>query len=102
MYIEFRTSKLKKCYLEQRTREQTWKGVVPGKYVEAVNLLKAVDRPSDLSAFREFEYEELKRDRKGEHSLKLGRRERLIFTVCKGGDVLIARIEEVSTTHYDH
>ena len=102
MYIDFKTTKLKKCYLKQRTREKTWKGTVPGKYVEAVNLLQVVDRPLDLSAFRQFEYEELKHDRKGEHSLKLGRRERLIFTVRDGKDALIARIEEVSTTHYDH
>ena len=102
MYIEFRTSKLEKCYLDRRTREKTWKGTVPNTYVSAVNLLKAVNHPSDLSAFPQFGYGPLTRDRRGQHSLRLGRRERLIFTVRKGSDALIARIEEVSTTHYDH
>ena len=102
MYIEFRTSKLEKYYREQRERERVWGKVVARKYVEAVNLLKAVDHPSDLSAFSQFEYEQLREDRKGEHALKLGYRERLIFTVRKGSDALIARIKEVSITHYDH
>ena len=102
MYLEFRTTKLKKCYLDQRTRERMWKGALPDRYVEAVNLLKEVGRPSDLRAFRQFEYEELGYDRKDEHSLKLGYRERLIFTVHEEDGALIARIKEVHTTHYGH
>jgi plasmid maintenance system killer protein len=102
VYIKFRNRKLEKCYLEQRIRERMWKGIVPRNYVRAIDLLKAVKHPSDLKAFRNFNYEPLIGDRKGQHSLAIGHRERLIFTVLTGGEVLIARIEEVSTTHYDH
>lgn len=48
-----------------------------------------------------MEYEALAGDRKGQHSLKLGYRERLIFTVHAGPEGLGARIEEVSIGHYE-
>jgi len=102
VYIEFRNNRLEKCFLDRTTRRKTWKGKIPDKYVEAVNLLKAVEQPSHLGAFPQFDYEPLTQDRKGQHSLKLGRRERLIFTVHEGRDALTARIEEVDTTHYGH
>ena len=102
MYIEFRTRKLEKCYLEHRKRERAWGRAVARKYVEAVNLLKAVDHPSELGAFPQFDYEPLTADRKGQHSLKLAYRVRLIFTVRESRGTLTARIKEVSTTHYDH
>ena len=102
MYIEFRIAKLKRCYLERREREKAWGRAVAQKYVQAVDLLKAVDHPSHLSAFPQFDYEPLTQDRRRQHSLELGRRAHLIFTVHEGGDALTARIEEVNTTHYGH
>ena len=102
MYIEFRTKKLEKCYKEGRKAEKEWGRTIAHKYVIAVNLIKAVNHPSDLAEFPQFNYEPLRRDRKGQHSLKLGRRARLIFTVRRGGKARIARIEEVSKTHYEH
>jgi len=102
VYTQFRTRRLEQCYRERRKAEALWGKAVARKYVEAVNLLKAVTHPSHLGAFPQFDYEPLTQDRKGEHSLALARRVRLIFTVRKGKDALIARIEEVSTTHYDH
>jgi len=102
VYIEFKTRRLEKCYRERRKREAAWGETVARKYVQAVNLLKAVTHPSHLGAFPQFDYEPLTGGRKGQHSVKLGHRERLIFTVRKSKDALIARMEEVSTTHYDH
>ncbi len=102
MYIEFRTRKLEKCFLERREREKAWTSAVARRCVEAVNLLRAVEHPSHLGAFPQFAYEPLTQNRRGQHSLKLGDRVRLIFTVQKGSEVLVARIEEVSKTHYDH
>ena len=102
MYIEFKTGRLEKCYEERRKAEAEWGRTIASKYVQAVNLLKAVNHPSDLAAFSQFNYKRLRGDRKGQHSLKLGRRARLIFTVQRSGGVRIARIEEVSTTHYEH
>lgn len=102
MYIEFKTTKLERCYLKRRDREKAWGRAVARKYVQAVNLLKAVTHPSHLGAFPQFDYEPLRQDRRGQHSLELGRRAHLIFTVHEGDDALIARIEEVNTTHYGH
>lgn len=102
MYIEFRTQRLKRCYLERRERERTWGRVIAGKYVQAVNLLKDVEHPSDLRRFQSLDYHTLKANRKGQHALDLGQRQRLIFTVRRKRGSVTARIEEVSTTHYDH
>jgi len=101
VYIEFRTRRLKRCYLERREREAAWGKVIARKYVQAVNLLKAVEHPSHLRQFRSFNYHRLKADREGQHALDLGERERLIFTVRKERGSVTARTEEVSTTHYD-
>ena len=102
MYIGFRTKKLERCYLEQRDREKVWGRAVARKYVQAIGALKAVDHPSDLGTFPQFDYEPLRQDRKGQHSLELSRRAHLIFTMHEGRDALTARIEEVNTTHYGH
>ena len=101
VYIEFGRRRLQRCYHEQRVAEATWGRQVARRYVAAIGLLKAAHRPSDLRKFRALNYHQLKADRKGEHVLELGARERLIFTVREGDKALIARIEEVSTTHYD-
>jgi proteic killer suppression protein len=100
--IRFKTNRLRRCYEEQRKAQAAWSKAIARKYVQAVDLLKAVEHPSHLTAFREFAYEPLTEDRKGQHSLKLARRTRVIFTVSETGEALIARVEEVSTTHYEH
>ena len=102
MYIKFKTTRLKRCYLERRDREKAWGRAVARKYVQAIDALKAVHHPSHLGTVLQLDYEPLTQDRKGEHSVELGRRAHLIFTVHEGGDALIARIEEVNTTHYGH
>jgi proteic killer suppression protein len=102
VYIEFKTRKLDKCFLERKEREKAWGKPIARKYVEAVNLLKVVKHPSDLRQFRSFNYHPLTGDRKEEHAMDLGKRERLIFTVREDNKALIARVEEVSTTHYVH
>jgi len=98
--IRFRTNKLRRCYERHREAQKAWGKAVARKYLDAVNLLRAVEHPSDLAAFRQFAYEPLTADRKGEHSLELGKRARLIFTVSDEGAALIARIEELSVRHY--
>lgn len=102
MYIEFGSRRLERCYLERREAEAAWGKATARKYIRAVDLLKAADQPSDLGTFASFNYHPLTGDRKGQHAMELGRRERLIFTARQEGDILTARIEEVSTTHYEH
>jgi plasmid maintenance system killer protein len=100
--IKFRTNTLRRRYERKTDRHKAWGKAIAGKYVDAVNLLKAVEHPSHLAAFRQFAYEPLREDRKGEYSLKLGERARLIFTVSDAGTALVARIEEVDPRHYGH
>ena len=102
MYTEFRTKTLLHCYERQRERDRLWGHAIGEKYVQAVDLLKAVDHPSDLGVFPQFRYHTLTANRKGEHAMELGYRARLIFTVQPAGDALVAWVQEVSTTHYEH
>jgi len=100
--IRFKTNKLRRCYEQHRKAQAAWGKAIARKYVQAVDLLKAVEHPSHLTAFREFAYEPLRENRKGQHSLKLGERARLIFTLSDEGQAVIARIEEVDVRHYEH
>jgi HTH-type transcriptional regulator/antitoxin HigA len=65
VYIGFRTRRLERCYRERREREKAWGKIIARKYVQAVDLLKAVDHPSHLGAFPQFDYEPLTQDRIG-------------------------------------
>jgi proteic killer suppression protein len=100
--IRFRSSKLCRCYEQHREAQKAWGKPIARKYVQAINLLRQVETASDLAAFRQFAYEPLREDRKGQHSLRLGERARLIFTFSDSGQAVIARIEEVDVRHYGH
>jgi plasmid maintenance system killer protein len=100
--IRFGTNKLRRCYEQHREANKAWGKPIARKYVQAVDLLRQVEIVSHLAAFRQFAYEPLTGDRKGQHSLKLARRARLIFRLSDGGQALIAHIEEVDVRHYGH
>jgi toxin HigB-1 len=102
VYIEFRTNKLRRCYERQRARDRAWGREVAERYVVAVDLITEVDDPYELADFPQYAYHTLTGDRKGQHVMELGYRARLIFTVQEGGRVLVAWVEEVTTTHYEH
>jgi plasmid maintenance system killer protein len=63
VYIEFKARRLERCYRERRVREAAWGKAVAHKYVQAVELLKAADHPSDLRRFRSLNYHPLTADR---------------------------------------
>lgn len=125
MDVEFKTNKLKKCYESLKKAIQEWGQEVGPRYIERVNLLKAIERLDDLQSFPQLHYHMLKGDREGQHAVRLTGFMRLIFTVevkaveqeskelehlngeTEQGDmskqivkVEVIRIEEVSK-HYD-
>ena len=81
MDVEFKTSKLKKCYESQRKAVQEWGQEVGTRYIERVNLLKAIEQLDDLQSFPHLRYHMLKGDREGQHAIRLTGFMRLIFTV---------------------
>ena len=99
MYIQFRTAKLRKCYEQINAAQKEWSKEMARNYIKCVNILKSIQNLSDLRAFPQINYHSLKGNRKGQHSIKLGRRMRLIFTLTGHRQENI-RIEEVSR-HYE-
>lgn len=99
MYVVFRTRRLEKCYLLAEAGEGEWGRHVARRYIERVNLLRAVARIDDLRTFPSLHVHPLKGQRKGQYAIDLTRRHRLIFTL-EGSDPETVRIEEVSK-HYE-
>lgn len=81
MDVEFKTSKLKKCYESLKKAVQEWGKEVGTRYIERVNLLKAIERLDDLQSFPHLRYHSLKGDREGQHAVRLTGFMRLLFTV---------------------
>ncbi len=97
MELDFRTSKLRRCYGEQRMAARTWGPVVGQKYIERITVIKAAQKFSDLFALVFLGLHPLTGDRRGQHSMTIHRKWRLIVTVSESEDSLVA--EEVSD-HY--
>ena len=75
-----------------------WGADIARKYVDRINILKAINGLDALRSFPSLRYHPLKGDRKGQHAVTLTGRYRLIFTL-RGERMKIIRIEEVSK-HY--
>ena len=99
MEIRFRTSLLRKSFEDYALAERKYGDTVARKYIQRVTLLKQARNLAEVMAVRSIRCHPLKGSRKGQYSVSLDFRYRLIFTVS--GDALeIAWIEEVSK-HYD-
>ncbi len=99
MIVQFRTGKLEKCYLESKQSVREFGSSVGRKYIQRINIIKAIDNLDDLKKLPGLRCHPLKGDRLGQYAINLTGFYRLIFTL--EDDVLnIAVIEEVSK-HYD-
>ncbi len=99
MIIDFRTNKLKKCYIQPKLAVKTYNNQVARKYVQRVNIIKAAKDLNTIMALPGLKCHPLKGKRKGQYAVNLTGFYRLIFTV-EGELLNIAMIEEVSK-HYD-
>jgi proteic killer suppression protein len=97
--IAFRTNKLEKCYCVHARAFRTWGLDVGRRYIQRINIIKAVRGMDDLYKMPELKCHPLKGDRKGQYAVSLTGFHRLIFTL-QGERLEIVMVEEVSK-HYD-
>jgi len=96
--IRFRTNTLRRQYEKVEEANRAYGRDVARKYIQRVNIIKCSRNLHELRLQRTLRCHELKGDRRGQWSMRLTVRWRLIFTV-EGEALEIARIEEVSK-HY--
>lgn len=99
MVVRFATSRLERCYRESRLAQREWGPKVGRTYIQRINTLWAAKDGRDVFALRSLDLHPLKGDRKGQHSIRLGERERLVVTFVDDAWTIV-RVEEVSK-HYD-
>ena len=78
---------------------KTWNKEVAEKYQQSISILESIESLNELITFSYLKYHPLTGNLKGKYSIKLGFRERLIFSI-KGDNLELIRIEKVSKTHY--
>jgi len=98
MKVEFRTKKLEKQYLYQKAAIKAYGKNVATRYIERIDIIKSATGIEQLEKLPRLNCEPLKGDRKGEWSITLINRVRLIFTL-EGETLEIVQIKEVSK-HY--
>ena len=98
MVVRFATSRLERCYREIRFAQREWGEKVGRTYIQRINTLWAVRNGRDLFTLRALDMHPLKGERRGQHAIRLGDRERLIVAF-EDDAWTIVRVEEVSR-HY--
>ena len=97
MEITFRTRQLRRCYEESARAIQLWGPDVARKFIARIKQLQAIANFQQAYHLRAMELHPLKGARKGELSITLTGRWRLIVTKGENEESVI--IEEVSN-HY--
>jgi proteic killer suppression protein len=98
MDVTFRTRKLQREYEHSKKAIQAYGRAVARRYIERIDIIKSATDVKQLEGLPAIDCHPLKGDRKGEWSITLIGRVRLIFTL-QGENLEIARIKEVSK-HY--
>jgi plasmid maintenance system killer protein len=96
--VRFATSRLERCYREIRLAQREWGEKVGRTYVQRINTLWAARNGQDLFILKALGMHPLKGERRGQYSIRLGDRERLIVAF-EDDAWTIVRVEEVSK-HY--
>jgi len=99
VYVTFRTKVLERCYTDHRFGSRKSDKSIARKYVQRINIFKAMHNMDELMPAPGMNCHPLKGDRKGQFAVTLTRRVRLIFT-HHAGECELVRVEEVSK-HYD-
>ena len=98
MEVTFRTRQLRRCYEESARAVQRWGPEVARKFITRIKQLQAIADFQQGYSVRAMRLHALKGSNKGELSITLTGRWRLIVTKGENEDSVI--IEEVSN-HYD-
>ena len=98
MEVTFRTNQLQRCYEESNRAIQQWGPDVGRQYIVRINRLYAVSNFQEAYKIQSMHLHPLRSSGRGELSIRLTGRWRLIVT--KGDTEESVIIEEVSN-HYD-
>ena len=98
MRIEFKSSQLRDCFLNQRLAQKFLGKDLAARFRQRVDLLYTLQKWEDAVGVPGWRCHPLKGNRRGQWAIKLGRFHRLIVTVSNGA-LEIVTIEEISK-HY--
>ncbi len=96
MEIRFRNRRLQRAFEQRNRAVREWGPIVGERYVDVVQALRRTERVELLYAIRPLNFHPLTSDRRGQHSLRLTGRMRLIVTV---DDERAVTVEEVVDYH---
>ena len=79
MYIEFKSTKLKRQCEQVEEGTRAWGRQIAHKVIRRINALKAADSIYDLSPLPPVRCHALKGPRQGQYAIDVGERHRLVF-----------------------
>ena len=100
MRVEFRNRRLEQCYLRSSLAVREFGPEIGRRYIQRVNMLKAVDKLADLRLLPGLRCHPLKGERAGLWAINLNGFYRLLFSWTEG-KVEIVTIEEVRKYYGD-
>jgi proteic killer suppression protein len=96
--VVFATKKLEKCFLDHRYGRRAWGPEVGRKYIQRIDLFQEAADMEDVRELPGLDCHPLKGGRKGQFSITVHGRWRLVFSLKEKRQGII-RVEEVSK-HY--
>ncbi|MCH7471797.1 type II toxin-antitoxin system RelE/ParE family toxin [bacterium] len=100
MELYFKTGKLKKCYETETEAKRKWPAPVAGKYALRILQIQIARDFDALKKLPVLKVHPLKGNRKGQWSLTIHEKWRLIFVLEATDGIEIIKVLEVSK-HYD-
>jgi plasmid maintenance system killer protein len=94
--VTFRRRELERRYTSSRAAIRVWGPVIGPRYIDRIDSLHQIGNVEDLYLVRPYDFHPLTGDRRGQHSMRLTGRVRLIVTVVSSREVIV---EEVVDYH---
>ena len=98
MRVEFKKKYLEKCFRNKSEAVKKWGTEVGTKYRKQLLLVYAANSGDDLFHIPQLHFHPLTGDRKGQYSIRLTGRARLIAEI---NDNTLFIVQEVNTEHYE-
>ena len=101
MEITFEKDYLRELFYDGETsgKQHRYQPQIVKKYVQVVNILDSVEKPTDLLRFRSLHYEKLVGDKLGLESVRVNDQYRIEFKTSLNGEITICNVTELSN-HY--
>ncbi len=101
MEVTFEKDYLRELFYMGKTSDKhhRYQPDIVKRYVRVVNILDAVDNPTDLFRYRSLNYEKLVGDKEGLESVRVNDQYRIEFKTTAEGSIVICNIIELSN-HY--